>query len=263
MCLSSCQIRCTNLRSCRSLLPSHLYKVIHLQTPNPKSSTCNSTSSVGRSLATECQCLSGYTGPGGGPCEPCATGTFKSTIGSAECSLCDEGTYGEQTASTSDTACVACPPFSTAPAGSSTAEACLCLEGYEANEEGESVCVACAPGKYSSVAIRLTNLQELGPAPYTLHPTPEAPTEKTSSHQTQTRAPNQDTSRICSHLSSGEGDTSIARPDTDMCGKEEAKMLPEGAEVKQQPRLPGLRRSHSEIELEVLKGHVVGAVVRA
>ena len=95
VCLSSCQIRCTNLRSCRSLLPSHLYKVIHLQTPNPKSSTCNSTSSVGRSLATECQCLSGYTGPGGGPCEPCATGTFKSTIGSAECSLCDEGTYGE------------------------------------------------------------------------------------------------------------------------------------------------------------------------
>ena len=57
---------------------------------------------------TDCVCDVAYTGPNGGPCLPCAPGTFKNITGSSECMLCTEGeTYQDAPASTS---CKPCDP---------------------------------------------------------------------------------------------------------------------------------------------------------
>ena len=54
--------------------------------------------------ATAEGCNPGYTGPDGGPCVPCAAGTFKPGAGSAACFWCGQG--GRSAAgSTGEAAC--------------------------------------------------------------------------------------------------------------------------------------------------------------
>jgi len=49
----------------------------------------HSTASVGSTSTSTCTCLAGFFGPDGGPCEPCPTGTYKNTSGSAAgCTAC-------------------------------------------------------------------------------------------------------------------------------------------------------------------------------
>ena len=48
----------------------------------------NSTSPSASILITACQCNEGFTGPDGGPCSQCGTGTYKSGLGSATCESC-------------------------------------------------------------------------------------------------------------------------------------------------------------------------------
>ena len=44
---------------------------------------------AGSTALADCTCAAGYYGPVGGPCEPCPSGTYKNTSGSAaECTAC-------------------------------------------------------------------------------------------------------------------------------------------------------------------------------
>ena len=72
----------------------------------------NANSNDGAPNITHCVCNPGFTGPDGGPCEACATGTYKDLNGTAECSHCPAGTFSPETGKTSDSACHACPSHS-------------------------------------------------------------------------------------------------------------------------------------------------------
>jgi len=63
--------------------------------------------------ATAEGCNSGYTGPDGGPCVPCAAGTFKPGAGSAACFWCGQG--GRSAAGSTGEAACACGPGHTGP----------------------------------------------------------------------------------------------------------------------------------------------------
>lgn len=90
---------------------------------------------------SNCTCDLGYTGPDGGPCAPCAAGTFKSTNGSAACEQCPADAY----AGAGSSACAACPANSHAAAGSPALANCTCAAGFAALAE-PFACAACAPG---------------------------------------------------------------------------------------------------------------------
>ena len=67
----------------------------------------NFTTSPARSESiSDCGCVPGMSGPGGGPCEACPAGTFKGSIGPDACAPCPANTYQDATRST---ACNACP----------------------------------------------------------------------------------------------------------------------------------------------------------
>jgi len=92
--------------------------------------TCpvNSSSLIGSTIMTSCQCNAGYQGPDGGECLPCAAGTFKLGLGST-CSDCPSGTYGTQ----ADSACIDCPhgKYNFVPGAASI-----------------DLCLSCEPGKF-------------------------------------------------------------------------------------------------------------------
>lgn len=48
----------------------------------------SSSLSAGTGSQLDCLCNAGYTGPNGGACSVCATGTYKRTPGSTPCSFC-------------------------------------------------------------------------------------------------------------------------------------------------------------------------------
>ena len=77
-----------------------------------------SHSSTASEVITDCKCNAGYTGPDGGPCEACVTGTYKEVSGTAECSLCPAGKYLPVMGQTSGSACRACPVHSYSVPGS-------------------------------------------------------------------------------------------------------------------------------------------------
>lgn len=95
---------------------------------------------------TNCHCVAGYTGPDGGPCAPCAVGTFKAQTGAAECAACPANTYNPSQASTEASACLPCPADSQAAPASSAISQCVCVEGFERHSD---TCVACPPGEVS------------------------------------------------------------------------------------------------------------------
>lgn len=74
-----------------------------------------------------CVCNAGYTGPDFGPCTSCAPGTFKDTTGSADCTDCPSGTY---TTTPAAKECLICGEHSSTPPRSSSADACVCENGF-------------------------------------------------------------------------------------------------------------------------------------
>jgi hypothetical protein len=94
----------------------------------------------GTSLSN-CTCDAGSSGPDGGPCAPCAAGTFKSAAGRAECQQCPPDAY----VCAGSSACVTCPANSTSLAGSTALANCTCVAGFGATAE-PFACDACAPG---------------------------------------------------------------------------------------------------------------------
>eukprot|EP00961_Rhodomonas_salina_P259550 3507229-Rhodomonas_salina.1 len=67
-----------------------------------------SHSLVGSDAITDCLCNVGYTGPDGGACTACPSGTFKPTNGTEKCTLCEAGTFRASTAATTAAACLPC-----------------------------------------------------------------------------------------------------------------------------------------------------------
>jgi alpha-tubulin suppressor-like RCC1 family protein len=151
--------------------------------------TCpaNSTSPPGSMSQTDCLCNIGYSGPDGGSCTPCPTGTFKEYKGVGTCATCPPNKYQDNTGSQTCKPCVSlceagkyldgcgvdnsgscalcppnkyqpstgqfecnvCPINSTSPSGSDSIDDCLCNAGYERYGD---YCRACQSGFYKTDA---------------------------------------------------------------------------------------------------------------
>ena len=81
---------------------------------------------------TNCACNAGFTGPGGGPCQACARGTYKSVPGSAICSTC--------------------PVFSSSNENETSTHVsnCSCVQGYHGSPGGP--CLPCEFGKFTNIS---------------------------------------------------------------------------------------------------------------
>jgi hypothetical protein len=82
----------------------------------------NSLSPEASETITDCTCNAGYTGPDGGPCTPCAAGTYRTTLGSSQPVA---GNY-----KTLSSMCQSCPANSASPTGSNELTDCQCNAGY-------------------------------------------------------------------------------------------------------------------------------------
>ena len=122
----------------------------------------NSHSGPNSTSAKSCICNAGFSGPDGGPCEPCDPGTFKGDAGSAECTMCPSGQFGVEYNATSNETCLlceagkwsggivrsvcsACPNNTFSEAGSDKS-GCICNAGFT-GEDGKD-CTACEPGTF-------------------------------------------------------------------------------------------------------------------
>lgn len=105
----------------------------------------NSISNLGSDDIARCVCHAGYTGPNGGPCDPCGLGQYKSVNGSGGCMLCGVATYQNATGSST---CRSCTPFSSSLTGQQSPTGCLCIAGHTGSDGGP--CSACAAGEYKA-----------------------------------------------------------------------------------------------------------------
>ena len=120
---------------------------------------CAACSSVfARSEGERCvECAAHSERGAAGDCELCAAGTER-PLGSSACLSCPAGEYGVQGSACSACArgkyagasgtatCTACPGFSTTNAvGATSADACTCVQGYNADldDNGNLVCLGC------------------------------------------------------------------------------------------------------------------------
>ena len=128
----------------------------------------NSSSPLGSGVRTNCTCDPGFSGPNGGPCEPCAAGTFTNTSGAGVCAPCAPGFYSLEQATTACTPCASCgtegfrrgcgnasegdcgqcPANSVAQDGSTVIEDCKCQRGYSGADGG--TCQACSAGQFKN-----------------------------------------------------------------------------------------------------------------
>lgn len=61
------------------------------------------------------ECLEGFSGPNGGPCNACGVGTYKSMPGSTPCLICEAGKFAPNPGLS---ACLVCPSGASSEAGS-------------------------------------------------------------------------------------------------------------------------------------------------
>ena len=106
----------------------------YTETPMP-ALTCtacppNTISPPTSGTLSACACNSGYTGPDGGTCTPCAQNEFKASTGSASCTPCSSNAQS--------------------PAASNISTACRCNAGYSGNDG--AACSACEAGTYKTGA---------------------------------------------------------------------------------------------------------------
>jgi hypothetical protein len=100
----------------------------------------------------DCMCIAGYTGQMNftPSCVACNPGTYKSTMGSSNCTQCGVKKYSSVVAARNESACSTCTdPFAWSPLGSSGPQDCVCDVGYYL-PTGASFCMACSKGKYKS-----------------------------------------------------------------------------------------------------------------
>lgn len=107
----------------------------------------NMISRSGTVSVMECICDAGFSGPEGGPCDPCGVGTYTNVNGSSKCFECAAGTYLNMSGGTS---CVSCPGnHSHSRPGSVKVDSCVCNAGFTGPSGAQ--CTACEKGAYKSV----------------------------------------------------------------------------------------------------------------
>lgn len=104
----------------------YLDTVVDQCEPCPGAST---TTGPGKTLVGDCKCNAGYFRDGGGNCEKCVAGTYKSIVGDEACLFCVDF-RGDTT---------------TDAAGASAAAACLCAAGFYLSG---TLCADCPAGSY-------------------------------------------------------------------------------------------------------------------
>jgi hypothetical protein len=107
------------------------------------------STSVSASIA--CNCNRGYTGPGVYiACVACAAGKYKDTSGSANCTDCAAGKVNREVAVITSDFCYDCDinSLGQSPAGSGTAEGCICKAGAYYIADWGGYCQGCLAGYY-------------------------------------------------------------------------------------------------------------------
>ena len=115
----------------------------------PCSTTSQGLAAVGSTTAENCICNIGYYyDTTYEACESCTGGTYKDTIGNAQCTNCPPSSYSE-TFST----CLPCPSDSTCFFPCYDAGACICNAGYYGDPSIGDTCTVCPPnsGSYCTV----------------------------------------------------------------------------------------------------------------
>ena len=106
-------------------------------------------SAFGSTDMTACKCNAGSTGPDGGDCVACESGSYKA-VGNAACRLCPSNSSSE--AGSDRLVNCSCIRGFTGPNGAS----CLpCAAGSYKNTTGNATCSDCASGTYTSMATSL------------------------------------------------------------------------------------------------------------
>ena len=107
------------------------------QTTLPKFGNCtacppNTISQPGSTSVNQCTCAPGFTGPDGGICIPCPSGTYKDSNGTTKCSNC--------------------PNYTSSTTASPRIRDCLCIPGYSNMRTGDQVgaCGRCGKGFYKA-----------------------------------------------------------------------------------------------------------------
>ena len=138
-------------------------------------------SPAGSASSTSCQCNAGYTGPNGGACTQCASGSYKDAAGPASCDSCPSGLNSPGAVSQhllpvllsllcrwlhtpEGGPCEWCEEGRYKPiqgseacsitlsqTGSDELTDCRCNSGYTGSDGGP--CLACAPVKYKTVIV--------------------------------------------------------------------------------------------------------------
>jgi hypothetical protein len=86
--------------------------------------------------------------PGAASCQPCPGGSFVDHSGAVQCDLCPPNTASSITAANSSAVCVACPPHSTAAAGSARCSVPPCGPGTFTPSGGAPCSESCPSGAY-------------------------------------------------------------------------------------------------------------------
>ena len=75
----------------------------------PANTVASSVNASGHDNITDCLPTAGYYGVAGQPAQPCPMGSYSSSVGAVQCSVCLANTYSVATAATSFAVCVTCP----------------------------------------------------------------------------------------------------------------------------------------------------------
>ena len=119
-----------------------------LQSGAVSATTCvacpeNTVSLPGASAQTNCTCNAGYQRSVDNTCRPCATGTYKSSVGEDICDKCPDNRTTDDQGGINETICVC-------NLGFSGAQCEICPAGTYKDTTGTSACIQCKSGKYSS-----------------------------------------------------------------------------------------------------------------
>ena len=134
---------------------------------------------AGSTVASQCRCNAGFSGPDGGPCSACGSGTYKPTEGSADCQNCPQNSQsspgsndltdcmcnaghtgpngesclqcvpGKYKEGSGNALCLDCPANSVSPPATNSISECLCNYGYSGPNGG--TCTACEPDTFKKV----------------------------------------------------------------------------------------------------------------
>ena len=131
--------------------PAHYFSVLPGATSNESCVRCaeHSLSPPGSASPLACLCAAEFTG--GGACELCMPGSFKSAEGSGACLECPQHTHWprSQTDHTLDL-CATCPGNSTSGVRAHGIDNCLCLPGFRRVNDEE--CAQCPSGTHCASA---------------------------------------------------------------------------------------------------------------